>query len=55
MTANDRFVQVMAHIDEERQELILTQTSTDESPETSISAKAIRHDFKTIRVSSIDT
>ena len=55
MTANDRFVQVTAHIDEELQELILTPSSTDTSPESSTSAKAIRHDCKTIRVSSIDT
>ena len=56
MTLNDRFVQVTGYIDEKRHELILTPpTGTDSSPESSKSAKIIRHDLKTIRICSIDT
>ena len=55
MTLHDRFVQVMGHIDAERQELILTPTGTDKRPDSSKNAKTIRHDLKSVRVSTIDS
>ena len=55
MTLNDRFVQLNCYIDEEQQELILTPTGADSSPESSQGAKMIRHDLKAIRIVSIDT
>ena len=51
MTEENRLVQVTGQIDEEHEELILAPAYTDKSPDFS----AIRHDFKTVRVSSIDT